>query len=61
MFAKPGKHPVAIRFSSEPTDLTPDTVPQPRGLGMKVFNVEGTKLRPDGKDPKTQDFEFKCV
>ncbi|PWN91917.1 heme-dependent catalase [Acaromyces ingoldii] len=58
MFAKPGKHPVAIRFSSEPTDLTPDTVPQPRGLGMKVFNVEGTKLRPDGKDPKTQDFEF---
>ncbi|UZJ56125.1 hypothetical protein CBS101457_005445 [Exobasidium rhododendri] len=58
MFAKPGKHPVGIRYSSEPTDLVPDNVPQPRGLGMKIFNVEGAKLRPDGKDPKTQDIEF---
>lgn len=58
MFANPGKHPIAMRFSSEPTDLVPDNVPQPRGLGIKVFNVEGTKLRPDGKDPKTQDLEF---
>jgi hypothetical protein len=58
MFATPGKHPVAIRYSSEPTDLVPDNVPQPRGLGMKIFNVEGRKLRPDGKDPKTQDIEF---
>lgn len=33
-------------------------VPQPRGVGIKIFNVEGEKLRPDGKDPKTQDFEF---
>lgn len=58
MFAKAGNHPIALRFSSEPTDLVPDNVPQPRGIGMKVFNVEGPKLRPDGKDPKTQDLEF---
>ena len=25
---------------------------------MKVFNVEGEKMRMDKKDPKTQDFEF---
>lgn len=35
-----------------------DTTPQPRGLGMKIFNVEGPKLRQDNKDPKTQDLEF---
>lgn len=58
MFAHPKKHPIAIRFSSEPTDLVPDNTPQPRGLGLKIFNVEGPKLRPDGKDPKTQDIEF---
>lgn len=23
-----------------------------------MFNIEGEKMRPDGKDPKTQDFEF---
>lgn len=58
MFANPSKHPVALRFSSEPTDMVPDNVPQPRGLGLKIFNVEGRKLRPDGQDPKTQDIEF---
>lgn len=58
MFAKPGKHDIAMRFSSEPTDLVPDTLPQPRGVGLKVFGVEGKTLRSDGKDPQTQDLEF---
>jgi hypothetical protein len=58
MFATPNKHPVAIRFSTETTDLIADTTPQPRGLGLKIFNVPGKKLRPDGKDPQTQDIEF---
>lgn len=58
MFATPGKHDIALRFSSEPTDLVPDNLPQPRGIGMKVFNVVGKKMRPDGQDPQTQDLEF---
>lgn len=32
-----------------------DRVPQPRGLGLKVFNVEGAKINGNGN---TQDFEF---
>lgn len=58
LFAKPGKHPAALRHSTETTALIDDRVPQPRGVGLKIFNVEGDKLRPDGKDPKTMDFEF---
>lgn len=43
--------------SSEPgVPNLDDRVPQPRGLGIKVFGVEGTKL--DGKINNTQDFEF---
>ncbi|CAO1620202.1 unnamed protein product [Sympodiomycopsis kandeliae] len=58
MFAKAGKYPAAMRHSTETTALIDDRVKQPRGIGLKVFNIEGEKLRPDGKDPKTQDFEF---
>lgn len=35
-----------------------DRVRQPRGIGLKVFQVEGEKMRPDGRDPKTHDLEF---
>lgn len=60
MFANGGKvHPMAMRYSSEPgVPLLDDRIPQPRGLGMKIFNVPGPKLRDDGKDPATQDLEF---
>jgi len=62
MFKEGGKsYPVVMRYSSEPGDAgLDDRIPQPRGLGMKVFNVEGSKFRQDidGKDPKTQDIEF---
>lgn len=54
MFAKPGTYPVGVRFSSEPVDLVPDTERAPRGMAFKVFNVDGEKLRQDGKDPRTQ-------
>lgn len=52
------KFPVAMRYSTETTDLIDDRVPQPRGVGLKVFNAKGLKLRKDTKDPETQDFEF---
>jgi hypothetical protein len=58
LFAKPGKYPLCMRYSSEPGDpALDDRIPQPRGLGMKIFNVEGEFL-PDGVGIPTQDLEF---
>ena len=43
--------------SSEPgVPNLDDRIPQPRGLGIKLFNVEGKKLNENGLN--TQDFEF---
>lgn len=59
MFKEAGAtYPVAMRYSTETTDLIDDRVPQPRGIGLKVFGIKGPKLRKDGKDPNTQDVEF---
>lgn len=58
LFSKPAKYPAAMRHSTETIAMIDDTIRQPRGMAFKVFNVEGPKLRPDGKDPRTQDFEF---
>lgn len=56
MFATPGTYPIAMRYSSEPgVPNLDDRIPQPRGLGLKVFNVQGKKLSGDGTN---QDFEF---
>jgi hypothetical protein len=58
MFAKPGRYPIVMRDSSKPGDPgLDDRIPQPRGLGIEVFNVSGEKFEP-GKDLNTQDIEF---
>lgn len=47
-----------MRYSSEPGDpALDDRIPQPRGVGMKVFNVPG-EMFDAGKDFDTQDIEF---
>ena len=47
-----------MRYSTETADPgIDDRIPQPRGLGMKVFNVQGEMLDA-GKDFPTQDIEF---
>lgn len=55
LFAQPGTHPVIMRFSTNPGDLLADNVSSPRGLAIKVLNVEGPKVAsfPSGT---TQDF-----
>lgn len=59
LFSNLGKeYPVAMRYSTETTARIDDRVPQPRGLAFKIFEVDGPKLRPDGKDPRTHDLEF---
>ncbi|TGO67022.1 hypothetical protein BOTNAR_0049g00090 [Botryotinia narcissicola] len=57
MFSRPKTYPIVMRYSTEPGDpALDDRIPQPRGLGMKVFNVDGERF--DGKELSTQDIEF---
>ncbi|TGO57646.1 hypothetical protein BCON_0063g00030 [Botryotinia convoluta] len=57
MFSHPKTYPIVMRYSTEPGDpALDDRIPQPRGLGMKVFNVDGERF--DGKELSTQDIEF---
>lgn len=50
--------PVAIRYANEPSFLTPDTTPGPRGCGLKIFNISGAFLSPIGSQTRTQDLTF---
>jgi hypothetical protein len=56
MFTKPGSYDVIMRYSSLTPKLVPDNVPAPRGIGMKIFGIEGEKIW--GEDKKTQDWTF---
>lgn len=56
MFAKPGTYDMIMRYSSLTPKLVPDNIPAPRGIGMKIFGVEGEKIW--GEDKKTQDWTF---
>lgn len=58
LFAKPAEYPLAMRYSSEPGDpALDDRIPQPRGVAMKIFNVQG-EMFDVGKEYPTQDIEF---
>jgi hypothetical protein len=59
MFAKPGTYDVIMRYSSLTPKIVPDNVPAPRGIGMKIFGIEGEKIW--GEDKKTQDWTFNPV
>lgn len=54
-FAKPGDHPVVMRFSTNPGDILDDKVSTPRGLAIKMLGVEGDHL-PGAEGTSTQDF-----
>jgi hypothetical protein len=59
LFKTPGKtYDVAARYANEPVFLQADQEPGPRGLGMRVFDVEGDRLNGADCDAKTQDFFF---
>jgi hypothetical protein len=58
LFSHPGEYPICMRYSTEPGDPgLDDRIPQPRGLGIKVFNVDG-EMFDAGKDFPTHDIEF---
>lgn len=54
MFKRPGTYDVIMRYSSLTPKILPDNIAAPRGIGMKIFGVEGEKIW--GEDKKTQDF-----
>lgn len=55
LFARPGTHPVMMRFSTNAGDLLDDSVSLPRGLALKVLEVEGERM-PAAAAATTQDF-----
>jgi catalase len=54
MFAKPGEHKVFMRLSTNAGDILPDAISLPRGLALKVLDVDGERL--PGAEGTTQNF-----
>ena len=54
LFATPGTHKVLMRLSTNAGDILPDAISLPRGLAIKVLDVEGERL-PEAEG-RTQDF-----
>jgi len=54
LFANPATHDVVIRLSTNAGDLLPDSISLPRGMAIKVLDVEGKRL-PDAEGT-TQNF-----
>ena len=54
LFARPGEHRVYMRLSTNAGDILPDAISLPRGLALKVLDVDGERL--PGAEGRTQDF-----
>ena len=54
LFAVPGEHRVYMRLSTNAGDILPDAISLPRGLALKVLDVEGERL--PGAEGTAQDF-----
>ena len=55
LFARPATYRAALRLSTSPGDLLPDSVSTPRGMALKLFAVPGEQLSGNAAD-STQDF-----
>jgi hypothetical protein len=56
LFARPGTHKVYLRMSTNAGDILPDSISLPRGMAIKVLDVEGDRL--PGSEGTAQDFVF---
>ncbi len=54
LFARSGRYKVYMRLSTNAGDILPDAISLPRGLALKVLDVEGERL--PGAEGSTQDF-----
>ncbi|EKE43231.1 hypothetical protein OCGS_2822 [Oceaniovalibus guishaninsula JLT2003] len=55
LFATPGTHQAIMRFSTNPGDILDDFIALPRGLAVKVLDVEGARLA-GSEGESVQDF-----
>lgn len=55
VFTQPGVHKIVMRLSTNPGDILDDSVSTPRGLAIKIADVEGARL-PGSEAETTQDF-----
>ncbi|MFC3711022.1 catalase family protein [Sphingoaurantiacus capsulatus] len=53
--ARPGAHPVIMRLSTNPGDILPDDITVPRGVALRIFEVDGEML-PSAEGLPAQDF-----
>lgn len=59
LFKTPGKsYDVAARYANEPVFLQADQEPGPRGIGLRIFGVNGARLEGADSNGTTQDFFF---
>lgn len=56
VFARPHVYPAWIRFSNGNGAPQDDHANDGRGMAIKLIGVDGTKLLPDERNAKTQDF-----
>ena len=56
MFAAPKRYRAVARFSNGAPTKQSDRTPDVRGLAIKVFGVDGTKVIPGMENETTQDF-----
>jgi hypothetical protein len=52
--ARAGSHQVVLRISTNAGDILPDSISLPRGLAIKILDVEGERL-PGSEGARTQD------
>jgi hypothetical protein len=55
LFATPGEHDAVLRISTGPADILDDSISGPRGLALKIFDVDGERL-PGSPAEDGQDF-----
>jgi hypothetical protein len=55
LFAAAGSHKVVMRYSTNPGDILDDAVSAPRGLALKILDVDGERL-PESQGETTQNF-----
>jgi hypothetical protein len=57
LFASPRRYPVVMRLSTPPAEMLDDRVSLPRGMALKVLDVEGPRVE-GAEGGTTQDFLF---
>lgn len=54
LFKTPGSHRAYLRISTNPGDILDDAISVPRGVAIKVLDVDGARL--ESAEGRTQDF-----